>query len=395
MTAGPAAASGPARCCPAARPPRGRSRRATDGPTSSTPITCTRCSGGGRWRRPAAPARGPSCTSTTSGCRARSGSPTATAPVPQCGARNTLPGLVHRCRGPLREAGVYAAGLALQYPRLLAQAGRLVAPSRVIARLLVLHGVPLERVGVLPNFIASRSGPRRAAAEAGEYALFAGRLVEEKGADIAIGAARPRGCRSWSRDRPGRAAVTEPGEGTSTSLHGVARPGRGWRGEAASSSAARALALGGGEPIRSSRRWRRESRCSPAIAARCRRSSSQDGGRVLPAATLSVDERAGRPVGRSGAAEAAARRRWKRRVNGSARSAPRRIDGDLRWRLPPRQVSQPIREPIAATSGRRSTTPNSSFSAPSTSTSDMNGPIWRGGKLTTATTSVSSSCSRE
>ena len=53
------------------------------------------------------------------------------------------------------------------------------------------------------------------------------------------------------------------------------------------------------------------------------------------------------------------------------------------------------REPGSAPrSGRSSTTPRWSSKAPSTSTSDMNGPIWRGGKLTTPTTSVSSSSSR-
>ena len=52
--------------------------------------------------------------------------------------------------------------------------------------------------------------------------------------------------------------------------------------------------------------------------------------------------------------------------------------------------AHPIRDPArASASGRSSTTPCSSSSAPSTSTSERNGPIWRGGKLTTATTSVS------
>ena len=57
---------------------------------------------------------------------------------------------------------------------------------------------------------------------------------------------------------------------------------------------------------------------------------------------------------------------------------------------------QPIREPGSAPrSGRNRTTPRSSSRAPRTSTSDMNGPIWRGGKLTTAVTSVSRSSWRE
>ncbi len=60
----------------------------------------------------------------------------------------------------------------------------------------------------------------------------------------------------------------------------------------------------------------------------------------------------------------------------------------------PGLARQPILDPTSASwSGRSSTTPSSLSRAPSTSTSDMNGPIWRGGKLTTATTSVPSSSS--
>jgi glycosyltransferase involved in cell wall biosynthesis len=114
-------------------------------------------------------------------------------PCHSCGDRNTLPGLIHRCRGSLGEAGVYAAGLALQHPHLLAEADRLVAPSHSHRELLGLHGVPAERVSVLMNFVAEAEWAQASRADAGEYALFAGRLVEEKGADMAIAAARAAG----------------------------------------------------------------------------------------------------------------------------------------------------------------------------------------------------------
>lgn len=114
-------------------------------------------------------------------------------PCHSCGARDTLPGVVHRCRGSLSEAGVYAAGLALQYPHLLAQADRLVAPSQSHRELLGLHGVPAGRVSIVPNFIAASEWAASSRADTGEYALFAGRLVEEKGADMAIAAARAAG----------------------------------------------------------------------------------------------------------------------------------------------------------------------------------------------------------
>ena len=112
------------------------------------------------------------------------------APCHSCGARNTLPGLIHRCRGSLGEAGVYAAGLARQHQHLLIEADRLVAPSQSHRRLLALHGVPVQRVSVLENFVADGDWAQSSRADAGEYALFAGRLVEEKGADVAIAAAR-------------------------------------------------------------------------------------------------------------------------------------------------------------------------------------------------------------
>ncbi len=55
-----------------------------------------------------------------------------------------------------------------------------------------------------------------------------------------------------------------------------------------------------------------------------------------------------------------------------------------------------IRAPTGTSaSGRSRMIRPSSSDAPSVSTSDMNGPIWRGGKLTTATTSRPSSSSRE
>jgi glycosyltransferase involved in cell wall biosynthesis len=110
------------------------------------------------------------------------------APCHICRGRNTLPGLVHRCRGSLPEAAVYAAGLASQQRRLLEHADRLVVLSDGHGRLLRSHGLPSERISVLPNF--SSAWAERSAAAAGTYALVAGRLVEEKGFDTAVQAAR-------------------------------------------------------------------------------------------------------------------------------------------------------------------------------------------------------------
>jgi glycosyltransferase involved in cell wall biosynthesis len=112
------------------------------------------------------------------------------APCFSCGARNTLPGLLHRCRGPISEAAAYAAGLSLQQPRLLQHADRFITVSRFTAGKLIEHGLPAGRTDVLPNFAPTAAVAERSRAQLGEYALTSGRLVPEKGFDTAIAAAR-------------------------------------------------------------------------------------------------------------------------------------------------------------------------------------------------------------
>ena len=51
-------------------------------------------------------------------------------PCFECRGRNTLPGVVHRCRGSASEAVTYAAGLSRAQPRLLAHADRFIAVSQ-------------------------------------------------------------------------------------------------------------------------------------------------------------------------------------------------------------------------------------------------------------------------
>jgi glycosyltransferase involved in cell wall biosynthesis len=112
-------------------------------------------------------------------------------PCHECRGRNTLPGLLHRCRGGLAEASTYAAALAAQQPRLLAEADRLIVPSHAHGELLARHGLPMERVSVIPHFVAGSAAASRAAD--GRHALACGRLVEEKGFDTAILACRSAG----------------------------------------------------------------------------------------------------------------------------------------------------------------------------------------------------------
>jgi glycosyltransferase involved in cell wall biosynthesis len=113
------------------------------------------------------------------------------APCHACRGRDTRPGLQHRCRGSLPEAAVYAAGLARQQPRLLDVVDRFVAVGDAHAARLVAIGVPEGRLAVVPNAVRAFAPATRAGA--GAYALAAGRLVEEKGFDVAVRAARAAG----------------------------------------------------------------------------------------------------------------------------------------------------------------------------------------------------------
>jgi glycosyltransferase involved in cell wall biosynthesis len=114
-------------------------------------------------------------------------------PCYACHGRATLPGLVHRCRGSLAEASVYAAGLSLQQPRLLEHCDAFATVSEFTAAKLMDSGLPGRPAEVLPNFIPDRAVAGQSAAAAGAYALASGRLVPEKGFDTAIAAARAAG----------------------------------------------------------------------------------------------------------------------------------------------------------------------------------------------------------
>jgi glycosyltransferase involved in cell wall biosynthesis len=115
------------------------------------------------------------------------------APCHRCRGRDTLPGLRLRCRGSLPEAAVYAAALASQQPRLFEHAERFVVLSRAHGRRLGELGLPADRASTLPNFVPAGEFAPASAAGRGRYALAAGRLVEEKGYDTAIHAARAAG----------------------------------------------------------------------------------------------------------------------------------------------------------------------------------------------------------
>jgi glycosyltransferase involved in cell wall biosynthesis len=112
----------------------------------------------------------------------------------RCHGRNTLPGVIHNCRGSRAEALAYGAALALWQRRLLEQADAVIVPSVFARERLRELGAPLdfERVRVLPPpvSIPPDSPPR---AQTDGYALVVARLAPEKGVDVAIEACRIAG----------------------------------------------------------------------------------------------------------------------------------------------------------------------------------------------------------
>src|SRR5947209_7272061 len=115
------------------------------------------------------------------------------APCFRCRGENTLPGLRLRCRGSVAEAAVYAAGLRLQQSRLYEHTDCFVVVSEATAGRLRELGLPSERAVTLTNFVPAAQLANRSQAQEGDYALVAGRLVEEKGFDTAIQAAGTAG----------------------------------------------------------------------------------------------------------------------------------------------------------------------------------------------------------
>ncbi|MBV8988645.1 MAG: glycosyltransferase family 4 protein [Solirubrobacterales bacterium] len=112
------------------------------------------------------------------------------APCFRCRGSNTLPGVLLRCRGALGEAAVYGAGLHRQQSRLYANADRFIVLSKATGARMHELGLPAGRTGVLGNFVPAAEFASDTRAHQGSYALAVGRLVQEKGFDIAIAAAR-------------------------------------------------------------------------------------------------------------------------------------------------------------------------------------------------------------
>ena len=115
------------------------------------------------------------------------------APCHRCRGRDTLPGMRLRCRGSLSEAAVYAAALHRQQPGLFEHSDRFIVLSEAHGARLRELGLPGGKAETLPNFVPADHFAARSRAGSGRYALASGRLVEEKGFDTAIRAARAGG----------------------------------------------------------------------------------------------------------------------------------------------------------------------------------------------------------
>jgi glycosyltransferase involved in cell wall biosynthesis len=107
----------------------------------------------------------------------------------RCHGRNTLPGVVHRCRGSWPEAVVYAAALSGWQRRVIEHVDAFVVPSRFALERLRALGAP---VGGTVHVVAHpmRSFASGAAPRTGGDALVAGRRAPEKGVEVAIEACR-------------------------------------------------------------------------------------------------------------------------------------------------------------------------------------------------------------
>ncbi len=109
-------------------------------------------------------------------------------PCFSCQAGNTWPGVKWRCRDSLGEVLIYGYSLGVHYKSLLNSVDWFVAPSEFAADQLATMGLPSSRITVIPNPAPSDAFVEHSAASDGEYALYAGRLSSEKGADTVISA---------------------------------------------------------------------------------------------------------------------------------------------------------------------------------------------------------------
>jgi glycosyltransferase involved in cell wall biosynthesis len=106
------------------------------------------------------------------------------------GRKAAWPAIVHRCYRESRTATTAVAAMLAVHRALGSWQNKVdvyIALSEFMRRKFIEGGLPEERIMVKPNFVAGEFRPRTAA---GDYALFVGRLSEEKGPQLLVPAWR-------------------------------------------------------------------------------------------------------------------------------------------------------------------------------------------------------------
>ena len=128
----------------------------------------------------------------------------------RCHGANTIPGIVHNCRGSRTESLLYAAALAGWQRRVAAHVDAWVVPSRFAITRLEQLRAPVPAPYVLPHVIREFAAEPVAVQDG--PALLASRLAAEKGVDVAIEACRIAGVRLLvAGDGPERERLQEAG----------------------------------------------------------------------------------------------------------------------------------------------------------------------------------------
>jgi glycosyltransferase involved in cell wall biosynthesis len=125
-----------------------------------------------------------------------------------CHGRNTLPGVLHNCRGARGEALAYGAGLAAWQRAMLSHADAVVVPSAFARDRLCELGLPVSGAFVVPNPVGESAVAERGDGGPRSGALVVSRLAPEKGVDVAVDACARAGIAlTVAGDGPERAAL--------------------------------------------------------------------------------------------------------------------------------------------------------------------------------------------
>ena len=103
-----------------------------------------------------------------------------------CHGTDTLPGIVHNCRGSRAEALTYGAGLAVWQRRLAGQVDAFAVPSHAALARLHELGAPVGEAHVVPNVLRTFADAPPAIGDRDGGALVVSRLAPEKGLDVAV-----------------------------------------------------------------------------------------------------------------------------------------------------------------------------------------------------------------